>query len=106
MEHNYGQAGTAHGSAAGAQYGQGYMEMAQGEGSASASVKPGRIFKEVTFHVKTHIRRRDEYIFQDIKGHSKSTDRANWHEAMYNGKSVWVFEEKRITYFTYQKIVQ
>lgn len=66
----------------------------------------GRTWKEVRVQIKPHLTSRDEYIFKDKKGHSKSTDRREWHKGEYEGKSVWFYQGGKTNYFTYQKIAQ
>lgn len=80
---------------------------ASGTGQAGGSTAaPERMWREVRVDIVRHRTRRDEYVFRNTQNQRVSTDRADWHVAQLQGRTVWAYWGRETTYYTYQKIRQ
>ena len=52
----------------------------------------------------SHLTRPDEFIFNDQRGHTRTTTKSDWTKEKYDGKTVWVYRGRKTTYITYDRI--
>lgn len=65
--------------------------------------KPRQERQEVKFIRKTHTFSPDEIIFKDWKGKDRTTLARDWDVSVQDGKRMWIYEYRGITYFSKHK---
>ena len=53
----------------------------------------------------SHMTRSDEFIFNDQRGHKRITTKSDWVREKYDGKTVWMYRGRKLTYVTYDRIL-
>ncbi|KAF4625120.1 hypothetical protein G7Y89_g13047 [Cudoniella acicularis] len=51
-----------------------------------------------------HMTRPDEFLFKDGRGHTRTTSKSDWTKTMYGGKVAWLYQGRKTTYVTHDKI--